>query len=50
MSSMSLSEWVRYRDILKRLSQTAADEFRDAVWKKAGGGTLQGLEVYQETT
>jgi hypothetical protein len=40
---MSLNEWVRYRDILKRLSQTAADEFRDAVWKKGGRWNAAGL-------
>ncbi len=44
MSSMSLNEWVRYRNILKRLSQTAADEFRDAVWGTGGRWNAVGLD------
>lgn len=36
MSTLSLSEWGRYRDILAKLNQAAADEFRDAVFKKDG--------------
>lgn len=42
-NTMSLSEWTRYRDILKSLSQKAADEFRDAVWKRGGKWDAAGL-------
>lgn len=43
MSNMTLSEWTRYRDILRSLSQTAADEFKDAVWKPGGRWDGAGL-------
>lgn len=36
MDTISLNEWVKYRDILKGLSQKAADEFRDAVFNVNG--------------
>lgn len=36
MVTMSQSEWSKYRDLLKKLSDTAADEFRDAVYKETG--------------
>ena len=36
MITLSLGEWTRYRDILSRLSEKAADEFRDAVWRESG--------------
>ncbi len=34
--TVSLNEWVKYRDLLAKLSQKAADEFRDAVWSATG--------------
>lgn len=34
--TVSLNEWVKYRDLLAKLSQKAADEFRDAVWSVSG--------------
>ena len=34
--TVSLTEWTKYRDLLAKLSQKAADEFRDAVWNKSG--------------
>ena len=34
--TVSLDEWVKYRDLLAQLSQKAADEFRDAVWSASG--------------
>ena len=34
--TVSLNEWVKYRDLLAKISQKAADEFRDAVWTKTG--------------
>lgn len=34
--TVSLNEWTKYRDLLAKLSQKAADEFRDAVWSVSG--------------
>ena len=34
--TVSLDEWTKYRDLLAKLSQKAADEFRDAVWSASG--------------
>lgn len=34
--TVSLDEWVKYRDLLAKISQQAADEFRDAVWSASG--------------
>ena len=34
--TISLAEWSKYRDLLAKLSQTAADEFRDAIWGANG--------------
>ena len=34
--TVSLEEWTRYRDLLAKLSQKAADEFRNAVWSASG--------------
>lgn len=34
--TVSLEEWTKYRDLLAKLSQKAADEFRDAVWGVSG--------------
>lgn len=34
--TLSLAEWAKYRDLLSKLSQTAADEFRDAIWGANG--------------
>lgn len=34
--TITLNQWQRYRDILKKLSDKAADEFRDAVWSQTG--------------
>lgn len=34
--TVSLNEWTKYRDLLAKLSQKAADEFRDAVWSASG--------------
>lgn len=36
MNTLTLNEWERYRNILKSLSQKAADEFRDAVFNNNG--------------
>lgn len=35
-ATLTLNQWQRYRDILKKLSDKAADEFRDAVWNVNG--------------
>lgn len=35
-ATVSLSEWVKYRDTLKKLSEAAANEFRDAVFMDSG--------------
>ena len=43
METLSLDEWVKYRDLLRKLSDKAADEFRDAVWKKNGLFGAAGL-------
>lgn len=43
MVTMTLNEWTRYRDLLKRLSDLAADDFRDAVWKAGGKFGAAGL-------
>lgn len=43
MRTLSLDQWVRYRDILMSLNQKAAEEFRDAVWKKSGRWKGVGL-------
>lgn len=43
METISLSEWTKYRDLLKKLSETAADEFRNAVWDKNGRWKGVGL-------
>lgn len=43
MLTMSLGEWSQYRDLLKKLSDQAADEFRDAVWKAGGKFGAVGL-------
>lgn len=34
--TLSLAEWAKYRDLLSKLSQTAADEFRNAIWDANG--------------
>lgn len=34
--TVSLDEWTKYRDLLAKLNQKAADEFRDAVWGVSG--------------
>ncbi len=36
MDVMRMSEWVQYRNLLRNISQKAADEFRDAVFNKNG--------------
>lgn len=36
MDTLSLGEWTRYRDILKKINDRAADEFKDAVWNVHG--------------
>lgn len=41
--TMQLKEWIKYRDILRSLSEAAADEFRDAVWKVGGRWNAVGL-------
>ena len=41
--NISLEEWAKYRDMLAKLSQKAADEFRDAVWNKSGAFGGVGL-------
>lgn len=43
MEAISISEWTKYRDLLKKLSETAADEFRDAVWGANGRWKGVGL-------
>lgn len=40
---ITLNEWVKYRDLLSKLSQKAADEFRDAVFSKNGAFGGVGL-------
>lgn len=35
-ATLSLAQWTRYRDILRRLSDKAAEEFRRAVWEPSG--------------
>lgn len=34
--TITLDEWVKYRDLLAKLNKKAADEFRDAVWGANG--------------
>ena len=36
MASLSMAEWKRYKDMLAKISQKAADEFRDAVFSVSG--------------
>lgn len=50
MDTLKLNEWIKYRDILKNLSQKAADEFRDAVFNVNGkwGGVGLGEIPRQE--
>ena len=40
---MSMHEWKRYRDILKNISDKAANDFRDAVWSANGKWKGAGL-------
>lgn len=42
-TTVRLDEWTKYRDILKKLSDQAADEFRDAVWNVNGKWQGVGL-------
>ena len=42
--TLSLNEWTKYRDILKGISQHAADEFRDAVFNVKGRFKGVGLK------
>ena len=44
MVTMTLNEWTRYRDLLKRLSDLAAGDFRDAVFKAGGKFGAAGLD------
>lgn len=37
MSNISLKDWVKYRDMLSRLSQAAANDFRDHFMKRPDG-------------
>lgn len=41
--TLSLSEWAKYRDLLTKISQKAADEFKDAVWGANGRWKGAGL-------
>ena len=34
--TLTLDEWTQYRDVLRKLNEKAADEFRDAVWNING--------------
>lgn len=34
--TLTVAQWTKYRDLLKALSDKAADEFRDAIWEKDG--------------
>jgi len=43
MRTLSLNEWVLYRDGLGGISKEAADEFRDAVWHINGKWRGVGL-------
>ena len=36
MAALSMAEWKRYKDMLAKISQKAADEFRDAVFSASG--------------
>lgn len=40
---MNLSEWTKYRDLLKNINEKAADTFRDAVWNVHGKWKGVGL-------
>ena len=40
---MNLSEWTKYRDLLKNINEKAADVFRDAVWNVNGRWKGVGL-------
>lgn len=45
-ATLTLAQWTRYRDILRRLSDKAAEEFRRAVWSESGrwhGAGLGGI-------
>lgn len=41
MQTLSLSQWMSYRDILEKIDKKAADEYRDAVWRR--GGEFNGV-------
>lgn len=43
MDTLNLNTWVKYRDILSKLSTKAANEFRDAVWANSGRWHGAGL-------
>lgn len=43
MVTLSLSQWTQYRDILKKIDERAADEFRDGVWRIGGRFEAVGL-------
>lgn len=34
--TISMNEWAKYRDLLAKINQKAADEFRDAIWGANG--------------
>ena len=36
MLTLTMDEWARFRDALKKIDQKAADEFRDAIFKLSG--------------
>lgn len=37
MATITLTEWARYRDLVRRLGETASNEFRDHFFKNGGG-------------
>lgn len=56
MFTMTLDEWAKYRDLLKKLSDKASDEFRDAVfsvngrWHGVGLGNIPREELLEFAT
>lgn len=45
MTTLTINEWTRYRDLLAKLSNRAAEEFRDAVWNSNGFFKGVGLKA-----
>ena len=49
METMTLNEWVLWRNILEKLNKAAADEYRDSVWHIRGRYQGKGLGAIPRT-